>query len=140
MPEGEATAQLIASIFESCRKLSLLSGRPVSPDGHLVGSLGEIFAAETLQLTLMPPSNFGFDALDRDGQRVEIKTTTRTSIAISNEIPVAQRLVVVVLSPEGSGQIAYDGPMSTALSVAGAPQKNGQRRISLSRLFSENSQ
>jgi hypothetical protein len=134
MPTQQRTSQLIAEIFEACRELSDISGRLVSPDGHLVGSLGEIFAAEALNLRLMPPSNHGFDALGSDGERVEIKTTTRTSISISNEPSLAERIVVVVLDRDGTGRIIFDGPMAAVEAVAGAPQRNGQRRVSLSRL------
>lgn len=107
----------------------------MSPDGRLVGSLGEAVAAEQLRLTLMPPSNRGYDAFGPDGELVEIKTTTRTSISISNEGTLAERLVVIRLDNTGTGHIVYDGPAAAALAVAGTPQKNGQRRISLSRLL-----
>lgn len=134
VPTRQRTSQLIAEIFAACRELSDISGRPVSPDGHLVGSLGEIFAAEELNLRLMPPSNHGFDAHGPGGETVEIKTTTRTSISISNEPSLAERIVVVVLDGYGAGRIVFDGPMATVQTVAGAPQKNGQRRVSISRL------
>jgi hypothetical protein len=128
------TEELISELFDTCRLLSERSGRPVSPDGHLVGSLGEIFAAETLGLKLMPPSNRGFDATGPGGEKIEIKTTTRNSISLSNEPSLAQRLVVVVLSSDGEGRIAYDGLMAPVIAVAGSPQKNGQRRVALSRI------
>jgi len=48
----------------------------VSPDGHLVGSLGEIHAARALNLKLEMASKAGFDATDEEGLRVEIKTTS----------------------------------------------------------------
>jgi hypothetical protein len=136
MARDKSSKQLIAEIFEACRHLSELSGRPVSPDGHLVGSLGEIFAAETLGLRLMPPSNHGFDALGPHGEKVEIKTTTRSSISLSNEPSAAERLVVVVLDHHGAGQVLFDGAMDSVLAVAGPPQKNGQRRVSISRIIS----
>lgn len=128
------TEVLISEIFEACRNLSARTGRPVSPDGHLVGSLGEIFAAEKLGLQLMPPSHHGFDALGPLGEKVEIKTTTRSTISLSTDASLAERLVVVTLSANGEGQISYDGPMDRVISAAGKPQKNGQRRVSISRL------
>lgn len=126
------TEVLISEIFEACRNLSARTGRPVSPDGHLVGSLGEIFAAEKLGLKLMPPSNHGFDALGPLGEKVEIKTTTRSTISLSTDASLAERLVVVTLSANGEGQISYDGPMDRVIAAAGKPQKNGQRRVSIS--------
>jgi len=124
----------VKRIFDECRRLSELTGRPFSPDGHLVGSLGEVFAAETLNLRLMTPSNRGFDAVDDNGQKVEIKATTRTSIALSAAGTDAKRLVVVQFDENGQGRITYDGPADAAWNAAGPPQANGQRQISVATL------
>ena len=132
MPEDVRTA--ITKIFRSCQRLTELTKRPFSPDGHLVGSFGEVVAAELLNLTLMPPSNDGYDAIDDQGRRVEIKATTRTSIGLSASGTRAERLVVVVVDGDGETEVAYDGPTAPAWDAAGKPQKNGQRRISVSTL------
>ena len=132
MPEDVRTA--IKKIFRSCQRLTELTKRPFSPDGHLVGSFGEVVAAELLNLTLMPPSNDGYDAIDDQGRRVEIKATTRTSIGLSASGTRAERLVVVVVDGDGETEIAYDGPTAPAWDAAGKAQKNGQRRISVSTL------
>ena len=128
--------ELVSSIFEACAELSLRSGRSVSPDGHLVGSLGEIYAAQELGLRLETASNAGFDAVDSQGHRVEIKTTTRSSIGLSASGTLAKRLIVVQLNSEtGGAQIIYDGDAAVAWDRAGKPGKNGQRRISISKLL-----
>ena len=132
MPEDVRTA--ITKIFRSCQRLTELTKRPFSPDGHLVGSFGEVVAAELLNLTLMPPSNDGYDAIDDQGRRVEIKATTRTSIGLSASGTRAERLVVVVVDGDGETEVAYDGPTAPAWDAAGKAQKNGQRRISVSTL------
>jgi len=132
VPEDVRTA--IKKIFRSCQRLTELTKRPFSPDGHLVGSFGEVVAAELLNLTLMPPSNDGYDAIDDQGRRVEIKATTRTSIGLSASGTRAERLVVVVVDGDGETEIAYDGPTAPAWDAAGKAQKNGQRRISVSTL------
>ncbi len=133
--------ELVRSIFWACAELSLRSGRSVSPDGHLVGSLGEIYAAQELGLRLETASNAGFDAVDSQGYRVEIKTTTRSSIGLSASGTLAERLIVVQLNAEtGAAQIIYDGDAAVAWDVAGKPQKNGQRSLSLSKLRSVASQ
>ena len=135
---GATHEELVQRIFEACAELSRLTGRSVSPDGHLVGSLGEIYAASVLNLTLETASNAGFDATDSHGQRVEIKTTTRASISLSAEGTLAERLIVVKLIPEdGQASIVYDGPAHKAWDHAGKPQKNGQRRISLAKLTND---
>jgi len=124
----------IRRIFRACQRLTELTGRPFSPDGHLVGSFGEVVAADLLGLTLMPPSNDGYDAVDERGRRVEIKATTRASIGLSASGTRARRLVVVVINADGDTEIAYDGPAAPAWDAAGKPQKNGQRRVSVSTL------
>lgn len=127
---------LIRQIFEACAELTARTGRPVSPDGHLVGSIGEALAAELLDLQLMPPSTKGFDAVDRQGRRVEIKCTTRRSIALSGHGTEAERLIVIRLDATGSATIVYDGPSAHAWELAGIKQANGQRSLSLSKLMS----
>lgn len=129
-------SDLILGVFSACQKLSRITGRPFSPDGHLVGSLGEVFAAEQLGLVLMNPSNHGYDAVDVDGLKVEIKATTRNSIALSASGTLAERLVVVQFDETGRGVIAYDGPAGLAWTLAGRPQKNGQRQVAISKLTS----
>ena len=132
MPEDVRTA--IKKIFRSCQRLTELTKRPFSPDGHLVGSFGEVVAAELLNLTLMPQSKDGYEYIDDQGRRVEIKATTRTSIGLSASGTRAERLVVVVVDGDGETEVAYDGPTAPAWDAAGKPQKNGQRRISVSTL------
>ena len=130
----DAVQAAIKKIFRSCQRLTELTKRPFSPDGHLVGSFGEVVAADLLNLTLMPPSNDGYDAIDEQGRRVEIKATTRTEIALSASGTRAERLVVVVIDSDGEPEVAYDGPAAPVWDAAGKPQKNGQRRIALSTL------
>jgi hypothetical protein len=121
----------VAKIYEAVEELSALyPGRPFTPDGHLVGSIGEVIAAEALGLTLYPPSQPGHDAYDDDGD-VQIKLTAGGSISM---YATCDRLVVLrVVSPR-EAEIAYDGPGDIAWENAGPMAKNGQRRISLARL------
>jgi hypothetical protein len=116
----------IRQVFETCHELSMLTRRPISPDGHLVGSLGEIFAAVELGLSLATPSNKGYDAVDARGNKVEIKTTTGRSISLSAAGTEATRLVVVVLDRTGEASIAFDGPAQAVWNLAGPAQKSMQ--------------
>jgi len=128
--------ELVRLIFESCAELSSRSGRSVSPDGHLVGSLGEIHAAQALGLKLETASNAGFDAVDSDGRKVEIKTTTRSSISLSATGTNAERLIVVKLdATTGAAQIIYDGDAARAWELSRKPGMNGQRRLSIAKLL-----
>ena len=121
----------VARIYEATAELeALYPGRKFTPDGHLVGSIGEVIAAEALGLTLYPMSKPGHDAFDGNGD-VQIKLTAAKSVAM---YACCVRLVVLrVVSPE-EAEIVYDGPGQPAWDGAGAMQKNGQRSISLSKL------
>jgi hypothetical protein len=47
----------VARIYKAAAELeALYPGRKFTPDGHLVGSIGEVIAAEALGLTLYPMS------------------------------------------------------------------------------------
>jgi hypothetical protein len=120
----------VAAIYRAVKDLEALYPRKFTPDGHLVGSIGEVVAAEALGLTLYPMSRAGHDAYDANGD-VQIKMTAGRSVAMYAE---SIRLVVLrVLSPE-EAEIVYDGPGAPAWSGAGKAGKNGQRVISLSKL------
>ena len=127
----QSYSELVQEVFAACQQLSRATGRPFSPDGHLVGSMGEVFAAEQLGLTLMTPSNRGYDAVDAQNRKVEIKATTRDSVALSASGTEAERLIVVRFDEVGVGSVVYDGTAAPAWESAGRAQKNGQRRISL---------
>jgi hypothetical protein len=109
-------------------------GRKFTPDGHMVGSIGEVIAAEHFGLTLLPPSHPGHDATDADGRLVQIKLTAGNSISMFAD---CDRLIVLrVVSPE-EAEIVYDGPGAPVWAAAGKMQKNGQRSIALSKLPTE---
>jgi hypothetical protein len=121
----------IARIYQAAADLeALYPNRKFTPDGHLVGSIGEVIAAEALGLTLYPMSQPGHDAYDSNGD-AQIKMTAGTSIAM---YATCDRLIVLrVVSPE-EAEIVYDGPGQPMWEKAGKMGRNGQRVVSLSRL------
>src|SRR5436305_8161360 len=67
----------VARIYKATAELeTLYPGRKFTPDGHLVGSIGEVIAAEALGLTLYPMSKPGHDAFDGNGD-VQINANRR---------------------------------------------------------------
>ena len=106
-------------------------GRKFTPDGHLVGSIGEVLVAEHYGLELLPNSTKTHDAVSKDGKYIQIKATQKDSIAISSE---PDYLIVIKLLSDGSWREIYNGPGKPAWDNAGKLQKNGQRPISLSKL------
>jgi len=121
----------VSAIFRAVKELEAqYPTRKFTPDGHLVGSIGEVVAAEALGLTLYPMSQSGHDAYDAKGD-VQIKMTGGKSVAMYAE---CVRLVVLrVVSPE-QAEIVYDGPGQPAWARAGKIGKNGQRVVSLAKL------
>ncbi len=121
----------VAKIYEAVAELSVLyPGRSFTPDGHLVGSIGEVVAKEALGLTLYPASNPIHDAFDDDGD-VQIKMTAGKSVSM---YACCDRLVVLRAINPHEAEIVYDGPGLPAWERAGPLQKNGQRRVSLASL------
>lgn len=122
----------VATIYRAVAELEArYSPRKFTPDGHLVGSIGEVVAAEALGLTLYPMSRAGHDAYDGEGD-VQIKMMTAgKSVAMYAE---CVRLVVLrIVSPE-EAEIVYDGPGAPAWTRAGKVGRNGQRVVSLTKL------
>jgi len=131
LPRRIPLPEPVAKIYEAVEELfALYPGRPFTPDGHLVGSIGEVIAAEALGLNLYPPSQPGHDAFDENGD-VQIKLTAGKAISMYD---TCERLVVLRIVSPHEAEIVYDGPGEVAWRNAGAMAKNGQRRISLSRL------
>jgi hypothetical protein len=121
----------VAAIYQAVAELEArYAPRKFTPDGHLVGSIGEVVAAEALGLTLYQMSRPGHDAHDANGD-VQIKMTAGRSVAMYS---TCVRLVVLRIASPGKAEIVYDGPGEPAWSMAGPLQKNGQRVISLAKL------
>jgi hypothetical protein len=121
----------VAQIYRAVEELERqYPGRKFTPDGHLVGSIGEVIAAQHFGLTLHPASHPAHDAFDLDGQ-VQIKLTAGNKVSMYGE---CERLIVMrVVSPEHA-EVIYDGPGKPAWAAAGRQQKNGQRTIGLAKL------
>lgn len=106
-------------------------GRKFTPDGHLVGSIGEVIVAENYGLTLLPNSTKTHDAISMDGKYVQIKATKVKAISISSE---PDYIIVIQILSDGSWVEIYNGPGKTVWDNAGKIQKNGQRPISIHNL------
>ncbi len=119
----------IPDLVEAARRV----GVPL--DGHTIGMIGEAYAAELLNLTLMKASNEGFDALTTDGRTVEVKATTGRAVSLQAHGRRPELLVVLQLNRATlEPTVAYFGPAAPVWEIAGRAQKNGQRRVSIARL------
>lgn len=125
--------QLICAIYNAVDELErMFPGRHFTPDGHMVGSLGEALAQYYYQVQLSAASAFCHDGRC-DGRNVQIKATQGKRVALSSE---PEHLLVLSLNRDGTFNEEYNGPGTPVWrSVAHKPRpKNGQYQVSLSAL------
>jgi hypothetical protein len=102
--------KLIPELFVLVQRLEACAeGRPFTPDGHMVGSIGEVLASVEYGLSLQDPSNKGFDAIHvPSGTEVEIKATFGKRVALRC---CPQHLLVLVLDRKtGGSDTVFNGP------------------------------
>ena len=128
VPELVGRLYALVAEFET-----LFKPRKFTPDGHLVGSLGEVIAARRYGLQLLAQSRKGHDATTTDGRLVEIKATQGKSVALRSE---PDHLLVLKLDKSGVATEVFNGPGALVWESCGKMQKNGQRSISLAKLIS----
>lgn len=103
----------------------------------MVGSIGEVLAAERYGIELFIASAPVHDGKAPDGRLVQIKATQMETVGIY-ECP--DYLIVLKILRDGSFIEEYNGPGGPAWDSCGKQQKTGQRHISLSTLRSLNAQ
>lgn len=128
----DQAAEKIKELYEISAELErLFPGRHYTPDGHMIGSIGEALAASYYGLELFPASAETHDAKAVDGRLVQIKVTQISRISLSSE---PQWLLVLRIHRNGTFSEEYNGPGKLAWEHCGKMQKNGQRPISLAKL------
>ena len=110
-------------------------GRRFTPDGHLVGSIGEAYAAEKYGLSLLKACSEKHDARSEDGRLIQIKITQTDRVSIYSE---PDYLIVMKMDRDGYIKEVYNGKGAAPWNNAGKLQKNGQRSIGLRKLVSLN--
>jgi hypothetical protein len=103
-------------------------GRKFTPDGHLVGSIGEVVAAYAFDLKLNDASAPIHDATTRQGLNVQIKLTGGTQ---GVSLYAEPDFLIVIQLCKGALKLVYNGPGDVVWNRAGKQQKNGQRPIAL---------
>ena len=125
--------QLLQAIYDAVDELEVMfPGRHFTPDGHLVGSLGEALASFHYGIELSSASAQRHDG--KCGERdVQVKATQGDRIAMSSE---PQHPLVVRLNRDGTFTEEYNGPGALVWAlVSHRPRpKNGQYQVSLSSL------
>ena len=131
-------AKLIADLHNVVDGLDCMFAecdRRFTPDGHLVGSIGEAVAMNIYGLKLEQSSKEGWDALSTDGRTVQIKTTSTRSIALKKAAQYAQSLLVLKLDRGRGFSEIYAGAMPTHLLKE--PDGRGYHSIPISALLAQ---
>ncbi len=127
--------KLLTDLYAIVARLEKLApGRKFTPDGHLVGSIGEAVAAYAYGLELFTASGKQHDARTPDGRHVQIKLTQGQSVALSYD---CEHLLVLRLDRKLGFVEIYNGPGAPVWArIAGKRAEGLQRQIRLSTLRS----
>lgn len=75
-------------------------------DGHLLGSIGEVYAKEKFKLRLLRNSEKSHDAIDdKTNKKYQIKITQRDKVGLRNK---PDNLIVIKINKEGIPIIIYN--------------------------------
>ena len=133
---AEKAQKLIASIYEAVVELEkMFDGRRFTPDGILVGSLGEVMAEIEYEIKLLPPNYPRHDAEELGSKRsVQIRTNQGESAYLSEE---PDYLIALKLLRDGKVKEIYNGPGKIAwkLALEVKKGKNGYHAIRHSKLI-----
>ncbi|MCK5878367.1 MAG: hypothetical protein KAH24_01210 [Holophagae bacterium] len=125
--------KIIKNLYKNVAELEkMFPGRPFTPDGHMVGSIGECIAEHYYNLKLVPPSNKGYDAV-KGKLKIEIKATQAKSIGLRSK---PQHLLVLKIHKDGSFSEIYNGRGNRVWDLVSSKPlpSNGQYQISTTRL------
>ena len=134
MIDHEKFQLLIRQLYATVSSLEdLFPGRHFTPDGHMVGSIGECLVADAYDLELMTASNKGYDAVSLDGKQVEIKATQSKRVAFRSE---PEHAIIIKILPDGTFEEGYNGPGDLIWRQFENKEvpSNGQFQISLTKL------
>ncbi|MGI0154455.1 MULTISPECIES: DUF6998 domain-containing protein [Pseudidiomarina] len=125
---------LVKQLYATVNELeTMFPGRHFTPDGHMVGSLGECIVADAYNLELKAASNKGYDAVTETGLEVEIKATQSKSVAFRSQ---PQHTIIIKILRDGTFEEIYNGPGALVWDQFTGKRlpSNGQFQISLNKL------
>jgi hypothetical protein len=103
----ESTRDYIKKIYEIVGALNKLHPhRNFTPDGIMVGSIGEVLAEYHYALKPLPPGTAAHDC-QSGSLMVQVKTTQRKSIQIGEP---SEHLLALKLNQDGTVEEFYNGP------------------------------
>lgn len=125
---------LVKQLYGTVNELeAMFPGRHFTPDGHMVGSLGECLVADAYNLDLSTASNKGYDAVTESGLEVEIKATQANSVAFRSQ---PEHTIIIKIMADGTFEEVYNGPGVLVWEQFKGKRmpSNGQFQISLNKL------
>ncbi len=125
---------LIKKLYSIVLELEqMFPGRHFTPDGHMVGSIGECLVADAYNLKLMTASNKGYDAVTQDRSTVEIKATQSNRVAFRS---CPDHTIIIKILADGTFKEYYNGPGTIIWNEfkGRTMPSNGQYQISLRRV------
>lgn len=126
--------ELVQNLYKIVDELeAMFPDRQFTPDGLMVGNLGECLVADLYGLDLMPPSNKGYDARTKEGKRVEIKATQSDTVAFRS---CPDHTIIIRILRDGTCEECYNGPGQLIWQNFENRKKpsNGQHQISVSKI------
>src|SRR5262245_27655158 len=98
---------LVEQLYEGVGRLEeLFPDRSFTLDGQLVGSIGEVLAAQQFGLTLLPMTVSSHDAITKDRRTVQLRDKP-------------DYLLVLFAGPDGRVAKVYNGPRDAPWHAAG---------------------
>ena len=134
MIDHEKFQALVKQLYATVNELGeMFPGRHFTPDGHMVGSLGECLVADAYCLELKTASNKGYDAVTESGLEVEIKATQSNSVAFRSQ---PQHAIIIKIFPDGTFEEIYNGPGALVWEQFKDKRlpSNGQFQVSVTKL------
>ncbi|WP_264522378.1 DUF6998 domain-containing protein [Flavobacterium sp. N1994] len=102
--------KIIVELWEIVNRLEknyFEDGKKFTIDGHLLGSIGEVYAKEKFKLTLYNNSAKTHDAIDEVTKKeYQIKITQRNKVGLRHE---PKNLIVIQIDKTGMPNIIYNG-------------------------------
>ena len=131
MSEDNTTLAHLTAIYAAVAGLErLFPGRRFTPDGHMVGSIGEVLAAQRYDIELLPSNHKNHDARTQDGRLVQIRTTQGKTAPLKR---THDYLLVLRLNRDATIEEIFNGPGEIAWGLTANRKQdgNGQFNISL---------
>lgn len=100
--------------------------------GNLLGDYGECVAIAHFGWQKAPAGSSGFDAIDEQGRRVQIKTNhASSSIGFRGE---AEQMLVIHVAADGRWEVIYHGDFSVVADASSYSARDNKRTIAIKRL------